>query len=361
MNKDSQDMKEILQSKDYYLPNFLDFDTTSIKSSQDINEIDLENLTLDSKTYETSGTSSFNCDMKGNKQALHVLNPEEGFSIVSKPFQPQQQPQKLAGSAPQQLDIQNKFSKDIYKGESKTAKVNINLTNSMSPQKTMSTQNLPLPSQLFHYNIQQQNLNPNYFNAFTPNHKYLGQNQNLTQNQPYFNPHKVNQINNNLYTQPNQNKRGTLNTYNTDHKLGSQAQLNNYQNMNKMNSLNNMNAMSNMNHLNNNSNYSNLNSTIDTNTNLAQNYYNPSEKMIYCSHIEEYPHPEFSVSNVSNEINKNFSKSDNIIQYIPTINKQKNSEEKFEDQESDTDDIEQLVNGLNCNLHDFIKTQRGSR
>ncbi len=396
MSNEDQEVKDANKptSKDYYLPNFLD-DTISIKSQNETAEFDIEGLSLNESKGTIGGQGNFG---SGSYSGNEYQRPVEGYNIRSKPFKPN----NYMGFEPKDSFIKSKLSHDQPQPEFKD---NLN-KNDLSSQgsKPMSNQDLPNPMYK-PYNVVNSTQNPNTPN--TPNAPYYyGYNQYPNQNP---NPKMMPPSNQPYYNQGNyMNNPQNLNVLSNNPNNPSNFSFGNYTNLNpsttnvgnlgtvppnnpnpsnmgsKPTNLNNPTSTSyNIDHkglhyanqiTNINKNYNRFPSAINYNNQssleLSSNYPSSGQNMLgnpmimkNKSSIEDFSIPDFGIFN---EV-KRVSYSDQIGQYQPLQPPKKSNSKTFYDNEKTIDeieeyqDIEQLVENLNCSLTDFIKSQKGSR
>ena len=398
----SKDQKDNLSSQDYYLPNFLDDEhkEPSVKSSDHL-EIELENMHInDSKNFEEQETyyctPSNSSNLNNFELNNHLKHKHEDGGIidknlgktpdklqkgVSKEFSERPEP-KICKSFPKELersDLSENFYRDQYDY----------LANSQNQSQMYSypnnQANLPITNnQVYLIDCQKQYYNMNNNNLINSNNPYLQYNQ--------MNPNTPNNINqipmyqnnyfyNNNQTHPKVLQQGSKfmrHDYNTDHRKNvqglPQTHINTF-NINTNNKIfyNCQNPQNTQNPVFNQPSFDgfNINKAKLTNSgNFSNNFvYNeiPSNTSFdpqnYGYSTKHSKSENLNYINFQN-LNHNIPMTNNLIQVNPNNNPKKIGSEidkQINEENDNFDSIQQLITGLDCNLHDFIKTQRGSR
>jgi hypothetical protein len=302
------------------------------------------------------------------EQQNNYCRSEEMFNIQSKPFFPNKLVKDLQKNNAQ-MQFQGQWQEqgqgqgqvhDFRNGDFKGSNFNTNTNN--HPFAQPRTQN-----QIYYNNYDNSNKfytnNNNYYQQHYPNTN----NSNNFQIESPINPNMINQFNKISLNQQygNINNSTSNNTINNNNNyIGNNNYDVDFDNSNKKNPNKN----------NNNKVYN----TINSNSNVTRNSSSFSSSLPLNNSInfntasyEEQNYSEYSQSNNFNNQNTFKSRSENMTQFqkenkqLFTVNAKKLNtanqiyNPNLEDDESLS--IEQLVNGLDCQLYEFIKTQKGSR
>lgn len=332
-DRQSKENNDGLQ-KEYFLPRFLDTESLGPNSLFDNSELDLEGLNINEKMQHRdinclSGPMSLNmgacrnCDLSKGR----TIGSQDNFNIQSKPFYPRDNHRDDLTHP-----VKGKYSHEVSRNFKDPT---IGFDDRMQSYNTSKFAN----ALNFEENWVNPNIQPGYL-SFNPvgNTSSQYQNPNLTQNQAYFNQFPYNYSTN---TQSGQNK---FNPFNTDHGgLGPRNNMKVFQFTNS-----------------NNNSFNNTNNTsIDS---VGNNQVIIKERKVPVFGSEEISYPEFSLNDPQRKSNSekigftinNQKKNQNLLSKYAMDN------EKTEDMEV-YEDIDQLISSLPMSLHEFIKTQRGSR
>jgi len=417
MSQNNEKIRElnenIAKSKDYYLPNFLDAENENTVSQSDFIDLELENLQIgESKlaannpnsnygTYSNTPTyNNFN-KMTELGQNRNVSNNNEVKSspivpIQLNPFNPQR-----AFSYDYQDPFFNTNNSNNQNNYFKQGTQSNELEFDNRRSNTFKTTKNPIMKEAFIQNLQNNsysNLGYNNFNQpqmtqQPQNNKYYQypqpqnisntpqyQNQNFNYNSPFSNSNLQNFQNDS--NSKNKMPSKFFNHYNTDYdphyyqnnfnslnnNINQNIQSNHYQNINQGNHQNNHPIMNqNPNKLNNHFSSGSPTHTIRTqnttcDSNLRNFYLLDKFSQSQASFDDDYPTPEFTMF----DNNDRRIKSDNVSGIYKAkssmmINHMKQGIDSEKIDVEDCESIEQLVKSLNCNIFDFIKSQRGSR